>query len=77
LHESVAELSVMGSGEMVARIVKQVGNRTVDGNKTLTLSARLEALHGPLATSNGKVGIRLCRKLGGTVASRHFGLCVM
>jgi hypothetical protein len=47
----------MGSGEMVARIVKQVGNRTVDGNKTLTLSARLEPLHGPLATSNGKVGI--------------------
>lgn len=37
---------------VVAGNVKEVGNRVVDGNETLNLSRRLEALHDPLPSSD-------------------------
>ena len=41
--------SVVGDGAMVSAKVEEVGDRVVDGEKTLDLASRLEAFHLPFS----------------------------
>lgn len=45
-----------GGCNVVARNMKDVGDRIVDGDETLNLAAQLEALHDPLTPSDRLVG---------------------
>ncbi len=54
--------SVVGDGAVVAAKVEEVGDRVVDGEKSLDLASRLEAFHLPFSSPR-----RLVRVLGSIV----------
>ena len=57
MHGCCSQFAMMGGWSIVAGDVEEVCDRVVDGHETLHLSRRLEALHDPLPSSDGLMGV--------------------
>lgn len=52
-----SQFAMMVGWKIVAGKVEEVCDRVVDGRETLKMSRRLEALHDPLPSSDGLMGV--------------------